>query len=211
MDNVGNSYGRVEYEYINKPDSNYCYSWENTLEDLGTIAGYSVDANPTGVMPHKHHENGLLLQESMYDSSGNLINKRLNEYTIDNAQWRIIWGIAKEYRNINFDNPQYCTQEDINALRQNPAISPEVINGNGIPMGYVYPAIQPTFISLQKSINTKYENDNPIVTSKSYSYAPGYRNIVKKETVSLSDGNHIETDYYYPFDFDDSVMRQTTL
>lgn len=211
MDNVGNSYGRVEYEYINKPDSNYCYSWENTLEDLGTIAGYSVDANPTGVMPHKHHENGLLLQESMYDSSGNLINKRLNEYTIDNAQWRIIWGIAKEYRNINFDNPQYCTQEDINALRQNPAISPEVINGNGIPMGYVYPAIQPTFISLQKSINTKYENDNPIVTSKSYSYAPGYSNIVQKETVSLSDGNHIETDYYYPFDFDDSVMRQMTL
>lgn len=211
MDNVGNSYGRVEYEYINKPDSNYCYSWESTLVNLGIVTGYSVDANPTGVMPHKHQENGLLLQESTYDSAGNLINRRTNEYSIDNSQWRIIWGIAKEYRNIDLLNAKYWTQDEINALRRDPSIGPHLINGNGIPMGYVYPAIQPTFISLQKSINTKYENGNPIVTSNSYSYAPGHSNIVQKETVSLSDGNHIETDYYYPFDFDDSVMQQMTL
>lgn len=210
MDNVGNSYGRVEYEYINKPDSNYCYSWENTLRNLGTIAGYSVDANPTGVMPHKHHENGLLLQESMYDSRGKLMNTRTNEYTVDNAQWRIIWGIAKEYRNINFANPQYWTQEEIYALRQNPSIAPELINGNGIPMGYLYPAIQPVIITLDKTLDTRYENGSPIATQHTYSYYSDYKTIVKKESTTTSDGNTTITDYLYPFDFNDSVMKRMT-
>lgn len=208
LDNSGNSCGKVEYEYINKPDSNYCYSWESTLVDLGIVTGYSVDANPTGVMPHKHHENGLLLQELTYDSDGNLINKRANEYTVDNAQWRIIWGIAKEYRNIDLLNANYWTIDEINALRRDPYTGPQLINGDGIPMGYVYPALQPTIISLRKTVNTRYENGTPIVNSSSYTYAPEYNNIVQKEIVSLSDGNHIETDYYYPFDFDDSVMQQ---
>lgn len=212
MDGTGNSYGRMEFEYINKPDSNYCYSWESTLIYVNAVTGYSVDANPTGVMPHKHNENGLLLQESTYDSAGKLINKRTNEYTIDNAQWRIIWGIAKEYRNMDLLNAQYYTQEGIDAMRSDTvSIGPHLIYGGGIPMGYVYPAIQPVRTSLLKTINTKYENGSPIVTSSSYKYAPGYSSIVHKESVSLSDGNYIETNYYYPFDFDDSVMQQMTL
>ena len=210
MDNVGNSYGRVEYEFINKPDSNYCYSWESTLVDLGVVTGYSVDANPTGVMPHKHHENGLLLQETMYDSDGNLISKRTNEYTVDNSQWRIIWGIAKEYRNIDLTYPNYWTQDEINAIRRDPSTAPGLINGDGIPMGYLYPAIQPVIITLDKTLDTRYENGSPLVTARSYSYAAEYANIIRKEEVTMSDGNKMITTYQYPFNFDDTIMNEMT-
>lgn len=203
LDEEGNAYGRTEYEYINIPDSNYCYSWTVRTIASNLIDEYSIDANPSGVMPHKHNENGTLLQKTVYDSEGRTVSKTLNEYSITNPQWATIWGVAKDYRNVGLNNAVYYTLSDIYAASQ-------YMKKSGIPMGYVYPAIQPVVIRLLQTRIISYESGDPIETRCSYSYSSDYNTFVKKESTIAPDANTTVTDYYYPFDFDDPVMQQMT-
>lgn len=203
FDMNGDSYGRTEYEYINRPDSNYCYSWAVSTIASNLVDEYSIDANPTGVLPHKHNENGTLIQKTVYDSAGRLVGKTINEYSIADPQWTIIWGIAKDYKNVAIDNAVYYSISDIYYMSG-------YLKKSGIPMGYVYPAIQPVVTRLLQTRDISYENGNPIETKHTYSYSSDYTTIVEKESTTTSDGNTTITDYFYPFDFNDSVMQRMT-
>lgn len=209
LDNLGNSNGRTEYEFVNRPDSNYCYSWEVTEASLNAVVGKSVDANPIGVMAHRHPENGTLLKESRYDGNGSLKEVTEHTYADDDEQFKIIWGIAKDYGNIDMDNAYYRTQEQIQALRTDPSTGSSILSGNGIPMGYVYPAIQPTHFRHLKTVNKIYhEYGNALTTSLTYTYDDIHPTMVKKEEAVRSDGSNSVAEYFYPFDFSTSVMAR---
>lgn len=200
-DTEGNSCGYSEYEFINRPDSNYCYSWRSTLMGLEITTGESVDANPTGVMPHKHLENGQLLKESTYDASGRLIKEIENKYNIENSQWSIIWGISKEYRNITPDNTYY-TMDDINTIRT------EIIGEKeGLPMGYLYPAIQPTEVLLSQSVEKTYDGVQCLTDTISHTYCPEHRTLISSLEKVNHDGSRSCIKYRYPFDYEDALME----
>lgn len=205
LDTENNSNGRIEYEFINRPDSNYCYSWESTLVELDTATGYSYDANPTGVMAHRYPQNGTLLTEKHYDSSGNKVKEVINSYVIRNEQKDIVWGIAKETRNINGSDASYLTNEEI--LANSDVVGPPT----GIPMGYLYPSVQPTQVWLTSSDEYVYEGASSIHNHVSYTHDyEHYPNFVRSSITNKSDGTVIKTDYMYPFDFSSLAMETLT-
>ena len=205
----GQSNGWTEYEFINRPDSNYCYSWENTLVVLDEVVGYSIDCNPTGVRPLTHPENGSLICESIYDASGSLKKRVVNTYDIISEQKDIIWGISKEYRNINLSTPAYYTLEDINDMRQNPSFGPALLQESGLPMAYVYPAIQPVAIRLKSSSESiYYEFGNSWSTRTENKFSTDYEGIIIEQSILKEDGDDVKTEYSYPFDFTTPIMQE---
>lgn len=210
-DRLGQTNGRTEYEFINRPDSNYCYSWESTLVELDAVTGYSIDGNPTGVRALTHPENGSMLSEKIYNSAGSLISSTTNTYEIIAEQKDIIWGISKEYRNLNIANPVYYPLEDIQAMWEDPSLGPAYISGDGIPMGYVYPAVNPTAVRLKSSIaKLHYEFGNALTTRIEHTYDPDYEGFVTSTTTTESNGDIVKTNYTYPFDLATSEMRELT-
>lgn len=211
VDGNDNSNGRTEYTFINRPDSNYRYSWESTLVELNTVTGYSVDGNPIGVRSLIHPENGSLLSEKTFNVSGAIVKSIENTYEIISEQKDIIWGISKEYRNIDMSNPRYYNMESIQAIRNDPSTGPAFLNRDGIPMGYVYPAIQPSTVRLKESVCRLHSSSGKTFTTNTeYAYVSARSDIVSRVVTTESTGDVVAVDYRYPFDFVTPVMQNMT-
>ena len=104
MDKNGNTLGKTEFEYINKPDKNLFYTWDDTREyqhngETHIVGAKVKDENPDGIGAYKFAENGTLLKETIY-KEGNKLKETINTYNISGDDGpHIIWGVQKNYNN----------------------------------------------------------------------------------------------------------------
>lgn len=211
VDRLGNTNGTIEYEYINKPDSNLYYRW--TVKDSKTsrVTSRSIDENPAGVGPFRFPENGTLLSETYYNDRNDKVKRIEYKYSFLGGLGNMIWGVAKNYDRITDreGNNTYLTQDAITSLR-----NLLTTNGydQGIPMGYLYPAMIPTQIFLDKKREIYY-NPSPqpaTVYTTEYAYHDAFHNFVTKITESDGNKDSLVVENKYAFDFNDAVMSALT-
>lgn len=201
----GTEFGSIEYDFINKPDSNYCYSWTSFLSGHA-VTGKAVDVNPQGVLSRRYAENGTLTAERFYDGNKMFYKLIDHTYEVRNDQFRFVWGLAKDYNNINVSEPAYWDQEALNDLRQ----SVNIYTEGGIPMSYLYPAVQPTRVLKTGTRETFHENRTFMYIYRTYEYDTSRPDFLTKECIEYNDGIKDTISYTYPFHYDSSIMNAMT-
>lgn len=206
----GRSNGTIEYEYINKPDSNLYYRWTVKDSRTGRVIERSIDENPGGVGPLRFPENGTLLSETYYNAINSRVKRIEYEYDFLGGAGNMVWGVAKNYSKLSEDqNRSYLTQSQLNAMK-NVLLSSGY--QQGIPMGYLYPAIIPTrvFLKKQREITNTVSPMSSIEHVTEYKYHRMFNNFVTKIIETDGGIDTLVIEKKYPFDYTDATMVALT-
>lgn len=189
-DGSGVGIGQTFYAYINKPDKNLYYTWEDLSISDPLSRPQAKDENPSGIGGFKYSENGTLLKEIVYKLSGtSTIMVKHTEYIygmLGDGPY-IVWGVLQDKKNT------YCLQNyDLNTFLQ-------ITTPTDNPIGYLYPAIRPMNKFLSQKIETVYSDGKSIQKKNKYSYNSYH--LVSKETLTSENGELKVLEYKYPTDF----------
>lgn len=214
IDKNGNKIGMQEFNYINKPDKHLCYSWWDDYIAYGT-GPKAKDENPEGLGAYKYSENGTLLKESVYTySSGGYTPKKVINYTysmLGDGPY-VIWGILKPPASANA-RMQSPVCYDENAMQTLIDIYGKDTFGyiySKSPAGYLYPALRPIQVFLNKKEEILYDGNSANKTVTTYTY-DNIHFYVTSEKVQSGDKTVKIVDYVYPFDKQtNSVMKALT-
>jgi YD repeat-containing protein len=201
IDKNGNRLGKAVFEYINIPDQNLFYTWQDQSVALASRIR-AKDENPSGIGGYKHSENGHILKETIYKNNvASPVRETEYEYLNFGSGPHIVWGILKsdfiDY--YNSDCWQTCSA-CVDFIQQFPA--------SDKAFGYLYPAIRPMQVSLHQKTETVYENNQPTTTITKYAY--NSKRYVSKETLSSPTGVLTTVEYLYPNDLNGSTMNTLT-
>ncbi|MCD8177594.1 MAG: hypothetical protein LUE98_09270 [Tannerellaceae bacterium] len=202
----------VTYEYINIPDLHLIYKWWDNQDAYGKGIK-AKDENPPGIGAYKYSENGTVLKETIEITNSGSNKQKETEYTYAKVGDgpHIIWGVLKNPLNATSRNSSVCYSENtINTLKDIYGSNAAGYLYSQIPWGYLYPAIRPMQLFLDKKKETFYENDKSTEIITEYFYNHTYNCVTKEEVTS--GGKKIKTvEYKYPFDYPtNSVMAKLT-
>lgn len=176
-DGQGNSLGKTVYYYQNQ---------------LETVADYG-----TSIPNEVHLDNGKLLKQETYNSSGVLVSKLENSYSLDDYQ-PYMYGLSRSLAN----------QEDYNS--NGPQIGQCSTGGECQSLyedlvKYSDYKIKSEWWHLEESKQTIYDlnGSNPLVTTTTYEYGNNKSYQPTKVTSNTSKGDQVEVITYYPDDIKD--------
>ncbi len=204
VDSQGEETGKACYEYINKPDKNLYYTWQDF--SVPTLPRPNAkDENPPGIPGFKHAENGTLIKETVYkkkSTSFEKIRETSYAYNMENDNLKIVWGVLKSDKVTPYNTECF---ENLTAL--NYIVNSQ--NSTDWPFGYIYPVIRPTNVNLRQKTEKIYEDKIATETITLYEMNTHY--LVSKETVKSNNKVLQTVKYKYPTEITtDPVMNLLT-
>ena len=197
---------RTTYKFINKPDSNLYYFFDNTSFNSPNVLS-GKDLNPIGIEPLKHTENGTLLEESKYlltSSGASCLESTDYEYKAIEGMPDIYWGVVRD-----FDTSwSVCWSDNTWLELFNSPQSPLNTKNSGAsyPVGYFYPALRPYNLYLSDQTEKTYRDGYAVTKTSGYTYNIYHQLSGQKLTV---DGDTDIISYKYPRDYydNDSICK----
>lgn len=204
IDQSGNELGKTIYSYINKPDKNLYYTWEEKLPNSSYSGLKAKDENPSGIGGYKYSENGTLIKETILKiQNGAFLKVKETEFSYEmlGDGPHIIWGVLKSY--LIPEGATNCYDDYAPGYL-------ESIEPTDKAYGYLYPAIRPYLVKVKQKKETIYENDASSETIIKYDYNSKYHYVIKKTVQSQNQDLKI-IEYIYPPDLEtDSIMISLT-
>lgn len=199
-DKSGTALGKTTSSFINSPNTNLYYSWDNTSLYENTDHN-GKDINPPGTEQYKNPANGILSKVVSYGyESGKFIPMSKTEYKYSGIGGlpATYWGVVRDFD----DGESVCASDaEYKNIAGSTANTPKKT-----PIGYLYPALMPYQSFLDNETETLYCGTDSIVTYTKYTRNAAY--LIASKTVSTGQTRDISR-YSYPTDYpDDTVMQQ---
>ena len=202
IDPSGAELDKSIYNYINIPDKNLYYTWEDILSS-GEVGRSVKDENPNGINGFKYSENGTLLSEYIYSGKPGslytiftLLKSIIYTYSGLGDGPYIVWGIAKS----PYNSPNSGCLYDFSNSYLNSLASTD------LPAGYLYPVIRPIHMALSK----KEEIEKGILTETKYTHNSNF--YVTKKIISVQGEKIKAEECTYASDLaNDAMMKELTV
>lgn len=198
-DKSGSITGKETSKFVNVPNRNLFYSWDNTSL-YGDVSHNGKDINPPGIEPYRNPNNGDLLETVRYEYKNNRfipVKKNCYKYSGLGGGPMIYWGVKKDFD----ESVQTCVDDDTYKSIANSMQG----TSKKIPTGYLYPALIPYQSFLSKETETLYYGSDSITKVTSYSHNNFHQ--IASKTISIGKDNDIY-EFRYPTDFGgDAVME----